>query len=158
MEVQIPLMLSPRTARKRIQDLEQQLKEQRASITLLKQPINTLRLFLGAVLDCVVQGCVYASRHPVVVYCLAPAMLLWIVLECFPGFHTAAINRVEFTVQVRCGGGHTVAGMVFVVILRFVAALAVHSSSSGGSASECCLRSAWARASTRACCSCFHTS
>lgn len=101
MEVHIPMMLSPKTARKRIQDIEQQLRERRMDITLLKQPLNTVGLFLGAVTDCVVQGCVYASRHPVVVYCLAPAMLLWIVLECIPGFYTDAINRVEFSVQVR---------------------------------------------------------
>src|SRR3546814_584077 len=101
MEVQIPMMLSPQTARTRIQEIEQQLREQRMRITLFKRPFHTVGLFLGAVADCVVQGCLYASRHPVVVYCLAPAMLLWIVLEYLPGFYTDAINGVEFSVQVR---------------------------------------------------------
>ena len=102
LEVQIPMMPSPGAARKRIFEVEQAMRTRRSLITLWKQPLQTLTLFTGATLDFIVQACLYASRHPIMVYCLAPSMLLWIVLEYLPGPYTEAINTIEFGVQVEC--------------------------------------------------------
>ena len=106
LEVQIPMMASPGSARRHIFEVEQAMRARRSQITLWKHPLQTLTLFTAATLDFIVQACLYASRHPIMVYCLAPAMLLWIVLEYLPGPYTEAINTIEFGVQVGCAHEH----------------------------------------------------
>ena len=82
-----------------IADLEADQRAYREQITLLKAPGLTLYLFGCGTLVLISSSFHYCVAHPLFLYLLLPALLLWIVLEHVPGPLTPYIDFVEFCIQ-----------------------------------------------------------
>ena len=84
------------------QQLQQILKERAAqhqsklaSISLLRHPLTTLRLFLLAVLDLITSFLRHASRHGVAVFLVFLLLALGTLAYLLPGSHQATVQAIE---------------------------------------------------------------
>lgn len=87
----------PHTAHE-INELEQKLRTMRESLTLLKRPMETLYVFMSALLVYTFRALRYVTLHPFVLFLLTPLILIWYIQEHIPGWYTDSINDLEFAV------------------------------------------------------------
>jgi hypothetical protein len=78
---------------------ELQKASYRDSLTLFRQPVATLRLFLIATSKFLTLTCKTILSHPLFLYFVFPLISAWAVLRQFDGPHTVYVDKAQFWVE-----------------------------------------------------------
>lgn len=82
-----------------VSDFEHYRRTQRAQLTLIKQPLTTIRKFLEGAVYLFVESIKYCLSHRLFLYLVGPALAVWLVLDQIPGWYSEPLDVAEFWVQ-----------------------------------------------------------
>lgn len=81
-----------------LHDFEAHRRERRDNLMLFSHPVDTLKVFFRACIAAVLAATKYICLHSVNLYFIVPSIILWLILERFPGPHRVFVDMIEFAV------------------------------------------------------------